>query len=92
METRVVADMRWIWPIAAAAAFAVGTLVLLLVSGYTRPNYRGAVEPSRAELPGGFDPVPHFDDVRSELEFRGAECLHNAAQPYELHRQCASVQ
>jgi hypothetical protein len=51
-------------------------------------NPTPAFEWRQPELPGGFDPVPQFDRIRTELEFRGGQCASEAEGAYRLVRPC----
>ena len=76
------------WPLALLAVFVVGAAALLILLGGDQGNKTPPFEPRRAELPGGFDPVPHFGDTAHELVFRGAACVEEERGRYRLYRQC----
>ena len=53
------------------AAIAAGATIYFVGPAAQEPARR---HPLFADTPGGFDPLPQFDTVRGELNFRGAEC------------------
>jgi hypothetical protein len=66
----------------------VAVLLLALFAALPGPMFSRYHRAAGPTTPGGFDPVPVFNQIRAELSFRGAHCGAQQDRSPQLHRPC----